>query len=331
MLSDKTPIYLPHLNFWRGFAALAVCAYHFANFSAEQGPLFPGASVMINSVEYGRLGVFLFFVISAVVVPLSMHNKDYRLKNFFRFLLKRSIRIEPPYIGTIVLIFLIGFYLAHHWGYKYTIEPARFFLHIGYLIPFSHYDWYNIIFWTLAVEFQFYIAVALLYPLITNKNKIVQHCSLLIWFLPMYYFSATSALGTYSAAFLAGIAYFLLITKRFSPAEFFTWLIVAGVGMLYHRPLELAIAVMVSVAIVHFGRIRFRIGEALGEISYSLYLTHGCSGSTFLLLFTKNYFDTPTRYFYFLLSILIAIICAAAFWFVVERPSRKISQRLRLN
>ena len=65
----------------RGIASLGVCFLHFTGtvnsaFLKELG-------------HYGGQGVYLFFIISAFIIPHAMQRSAYRVNDYFRFLLPR--------------------------------------------------------------------------------------------------------------------------------------------------------------------------------------------------------------------------------------------------
>jgi peptidoglycan/LPS O-acetylase OafA/YrhL len=155
------------LTWLRAIAALMVCLFHF------RGYIWHGENPnnFVKSLNYGYLGVIMFFVISGFVIPYSMYVKNYQLKYFFRFLLKRTIRIEPPYLIFIFVLLLVNYYtFVYLWRLPFPTTVKQFFLNITYLAPFFKVQWITIIFWTLAVEFQFYILTGLVYNTLVNKT-----------------------------------------------------------------------------------------------------------------------------------------------------------------
>ena len=164
-MKDKGTIH--SLTLLRAIAALMVCLFHFRGYLwHDENP-----NMFVKSLNYGYLGVIMFFVISGFVIPYSMYVKKYQLKHFFQFLLKRTIRIEPPYIIYVFLLMAANYYtLVYLWGMPYPTTLKQFFLNITYLAPFFKVQWINIIFWTLAVEFQFYILTGLVYNIFVNKR-----------------------------------------------------------------------------------------------------------------------------------------------------------------
>ena len=45
----------------------------------------------------------MFFIISGLVIPLSLIRTNFQINRLGRFMLKRTIRIEPTYLAMIAL------------------------------------------------------------------------------------------------------------------------------------------------------------------------------------------------------------------------------------
>ena len=97
--------YLSSLDLLRGLAAVAVCYFHFTHGNPDF--LSPGNFLYISG-RYGFLGVDVFFVISGFVIPYAMYRGNYHLRDFGRFLTKRVVRIEPPYLISILLVLALN-------------------------------------------------------------------------------------------------------------------------------------------------------------------------------------------------------------------------------
>ena len=154
----------------RGLAALAVCWHHFA--VAE-----PSHLLYLTS-KYGNLGVEVFFVISGFVVPYSLSRAGYSIGSFPMFLVKRIARLDPPYIASFFLaLFILYFRFALHGfepNYKPNVSAFQLLLHLGYLNAFFNYAWIVALYWTLAIEFQFYLSIGLLFPWISHPSMLIR-------------------------------------------------------------------------------------------------------------------------------------------------------------
>jgi peptidoglycan/LPS O-acetylase OafA/YrhL len=129
--------------------------------------------VLRETGRYGWLGVEVFFVISGFVIPYSMHRGGYRVsQHFWRFLAKRLARLEPPYLVSIVVVVILWYLSALTPGFQGTnpdIRPTRLLLHLGYLNAFFGHPWLNPVYWTLGIELQYYLLVAITYPLLSSR------------------------------------------------------------------------------------------------------------------------------------------------------------------
>src|SRR5262249_33436290 len=51
---------------------------------------------------------------------------------------------------------------------------AQLLLHLGYLNTFFGYPWLQDVYWTLGIEFQYYLFVALIYPFLTVRRPVIR-------------------------------------------------------------------------------------------------------------------------------------------------------------
>src|SRR6185295_7492339 len=147
----------------RGFAALAVSWYHFTQ---GGGLMQPGW--LKSTGTYGWLGVEVFFVVSGFVIPFAMNRGQYIASaDLGTFLLKRIVRLYPPYLFAIALVLVLWYLSAAIPGFRGTppsVELVPLILHFGYLNSLLGYPWALPVMWSLAIEFQFYVLVAFAYP-----------------------------------------------------------------------------------------------------------------------------------------------------------------------
>jgi hypothetical protein len=105
----------------------------------------------------------------------SSHEFGNRLHvcKFLPFLAKRVVRITPSYCAAIVLCIVLGYVSAQspvYEGAPYDVSVRQLLGNIFYLAEFVAVDWFNPVFWTLAIEFQFYILLGLLWPVISRLS-----------------------------------------------------------------------------------------------------------------------------------------------------------------
>lgn len=335
MLLTNRKDQLPIINTLRGLAALMVAFHHFSRWGDMKGGLYSEADLIPQIGFYGNLGVYIFFVISGFVIPYSLIQSNYRVQHFFRFIFKRSIRIEIPYIASIICLLTVHLISSHLFSWvHFSIEKKRFLLHLFYLIPFTDYKWYSIIYWTLAVEFQYYILIALIIPLFIHRNRWIQTISLLL-FTSLIFFrlmeSETAYVYSHTGIFAIGIATCLFYLKRAKLWQFLLILIYGSILTWYFRNGEIAIAAVLTSLIICFVKFDFKIGDFFGKISYSLYLTHIVTGQFFIELVMWYWKWTIPNHLILVMSMTVAIISAWLFWKLIENPSKQLASRISIR
>lgn len=304
----------------RGLAVLAVCFCHFAT-PASKGTVFPDFFRIIE--EYGRYGVHIFFVISGFIIPYSLDQSKYTLNDYFRFLYKRVIRLHPPYLVALAFTLIvagISYKLRHveNPETSFTIFQSLFYLHV----PLD-----NPVFWTLRIEAEFYIFMGLYFALL---KKLPLFSVLLI--IPILVASQTSLINTiellkYLVFFLTGTIGYLVYIRSHNSMIF---LLLAMIIFLFvYKPLPESIAATLTIsAILYFRTPVHSFLEFPGEISYSLYLIHFPIGIKFINLVQRK-LSPGYNWLLFLLATVLCIVMAWLFWKYIEKPSAKLSSKIR--
>ncbi|MGZ3919726.1 MAG: acyltransferase family protein [Bacteroidia bacterium] len=318
-LTTKNPL-IYSLNWLRGIASLIVCLYHLKLFIWKN----ESPNEFFKFLDYGHLGVVIFFIISGFVIPYSMYVKKYTISSFFSYVVKRSARIEPPYIASILLTFAWGWYCyTKMWGAEYHINWPQFFLNITYLAPFTNTEWINVIFWTLAIEFQFYILTGLIFNLLM-KSRILSYlifsCLLFLGFVtPEKYMTVFNVY----IFFVIGFQCFMFYVKKIPGIEFVISLLLAVVFAGLFEQMITVPFVLFTIAGIFLLNYKSKIAQFFGDISYSLYLTHGLIGGN-IIFFNK---EVPAGLL-FGISVLSSVVFAYIFYQVIEKPFLRLSKRL---
>jgi peptidoglycan/LPS O-acetylase OafA/YrhL len=322
-----------HVHILRGIAAMMVCIYHCCLFQPSKGPVFAPGGLAQSIGVYGYQGVTIFFVISGFVIPFSMGKMNYTFRKAGRFLLKRSIRIEVPYIASMMVIIGLYFILNHIWGSSYRVNPMQLLMNITYLVPFTNgkYEWFAIIYWTLGVEFQFYLLMTLLFPLLNHDNKYVRYIVLILFACGPMLCNKPGILTGFSPSFLLGFLLYLMSAKKLNSIE----LLIFGCASIVSNYLFVTgtASVFASVAFIFIWflhRVRFKTGMFMGEISYSFYLLHGVIVANFIQLSFEPSYTIFTRITLVITAVLACIIFAAAFWFTFEKPALYFSRKVKI-
>jgi len=310
----------------RGFASLAVVLCH-AGFALTAYPALSGF------LMYGQLGVEVFFFISGYIIIYSLSKNKYSVKYFFLFLVKRSIRIDPMYILTIFFT-LASFWLFSFFpSFKGKAIPfifQQFVAHLIYVVPFTKWPFYNHVFWTLGVEFQFYFIIGIFYflsekPLFKVIFILSFSCSCFLPLSNSYYL-----VSNYAAIFGVGIS---LIEYQNSNRVIYMVCFVAGCILIYiHFDLITLLLILTSCAIIILNKRKYFILTFLGKISYSLYLLH-----PLVLLFIGGLFKRFVPYnnhnqlIILSMQLSVSISISYLFYILVEKPSLKFSKKLRIH
>jgi peptidoglycan/LPS O-acetylase OafA/YrhL len=319
--------HLPVLDALRGFAALAVCWFHYTNAQFTEKLHYQASG------KYGWLGVQIFFVISGFIIPLSLFRAGYRVKLFFRFMLKRIARLDPPYLASIVLV-LFGLWLSSLTpGHApFHVPWGRVFAHLGYFNALIGMPWLQMSYWSLAIEFQYYLAVGLTYPLLAHKGALGPIVLLAVAALGAWAGKSEAFLPHYLPLFAMGILAFR--HKCLAERWWETWVaLLAGfaiAGWAGGWPQACtALGTAVAILYVHLDH---PVLNFFGSISYSLYLVHVFVGQVVFGLavhwMTRMPWLSWTVQFF---ALPLAIGSACIFYWAVESPSRRLASLIRYS
>lgn len=229
----------------RGIAVFLVFVYHMPAEVFSTGSM-PGFLGRLASI--GWVGVDLFYVLSGFfITKIIVSSNDLQPIVFIK---ARSTRIYPAYLVCLSVIFLI--YLYHH-GISREIMLAGmlhlFMLHN--LFP-GIGGFFNGVFWTLGVEFPYYLLILIAAPFLRKKTyfwpatiffillAILFRAAVFV-FVPLdalagfaRFFASTQVLGALDAFAIGGGAYAVSqYARRWSLRhKAVLWLVGMGITML---------------------------------------------------------------------------------------------------
>jgi peptidoglycan/LPS O-acetylase OafA/YrhL len=283
---------------------------------------------------YGWLGVDIFFVISEFVIPLSLFGKGYTLRNFPNFMLRRLIRLEPPYLISIILVITLWHLSAIMPGFRgfdpsYSFQQIAF--HLFYAIPLTDYEWLSPVYWSLAYEFVFYIIVGL-----TFANLISQDVNLTVFIAAVVAgvsFYLQSRIDVRILEFLVGVLLMRWVVHGDDRLKIGRWIAVCLAFVFFVGGFATSIAVSLPVvAILCFRQLQFgRAAYFFGGISYSLYLTHVTIGGR-VINFGKRFGDGAVYEILLVaLALFISVLFATLFARFIEGPATRASRMITLQ
>jgi peptidoglycan/LPS O-acetylase OafA/YrhL len=335
------------LDFLRGVASLAVCWFHLTRFHYNT-PDPPGFALVRRTGVYGWLGVEVFFVISGFVIPYSLYRARYRIRDFFTYLARRVVRLDPPYLAAIAVILALAYVSGLKSGRPVSIEgqsvgAARVLLHLGYLnIFFTRYVWLNPSFWTLAIEMQYYLLMGLLFPLVVARNQTVRLgtiaglAAISVLAAPTWFPTAAPYapfIPGLLSLFLLGILTFQFRAGVIRAAEYVPSLIVIAATSFVTLGLTPGLTGLGSVAVILvYPAWSSAVAGFFARVSYSLYLLHWPIAHYTLSVVGMKYLkaeSTGARMFVLLLSLAGSLAAAYVLYVLVERPAQRWSKRFR--
>ena len=284
------------------------------------------------AVAWGSHGVDIFFVISGFVIPYVMLRGGYRWPDAPRLLARRVLRVAPPAFILMLLTitqfwFIDRLVVGAHWFGALTAR--QLIANFTFLVPFMGEEWLNGVFWTLAVEFQYYIALALLFPLIVRSYGAALACAMLLLGMSFLTPGVTDFFDYVGCFILGGIV--LGYKEQALSLRSTVALLLATTAVIALKQDVLAalfgIAAAGTLAAVTIDN---RLLNFLGKISYSLYLTHILVASTgeFFLLKLVQPGDIVSRLVLLLLT-GASIVAATIFYQLVERHFVALSHKVR--
>jgi peptidoglycan/LPS O-acetylase OafA/YrhL len=333
MMQDKWNYGIQHA---RGIAVLCVVAFHFFELSSF----------------WGRFGVNLFFCISGYLMIQILTKPSPGGINLKNFLKKRFVRLYPALFFTVLLIWILCLldlvpgdatqYLVTGLGYLFFVGNFS-----GVLIPGSGTSAVALgHMWTLALEWQMYILLALFMKVIYG-SRIYRAISITFFSLACtfslltIFFVDVNAPSIILNSLMCSICFLLgtitFLVNKSTKTQFFIGKILLFIIFVIcsgYAAKGNAQQLLESLQVISFSTLVFLVCKDLrkrhispldffGRISYSYYLLHY---PVYFLM--HHYFQTPNLLIK-IASVFLATCLAYFSWLKVEShfwmPSRQIS------
>lgn len=249
------------LDIARGLAALLVFCFHIKGYITEASPTLGALA------RYGYMGVPIFFVISGYCMAASAHQTLRHNRPAGGFLRKRFLRIYPAFWASILIIMATPYLLAGLSALKTGtfISPAPSWLSLDSVdwlqivtlarVFFSNglgldhaFNSLNIVYWTLAIEFQFYLVIYL--ALLWRKWFVVLLAGVTLSSLAVFAFPNLKDTGWflgYWPLFALGLGLYCLLDRNYTLRH-----IGGGIGKRLPVPL-LALSVLAFATLAYEG------------------------------------------------------------------------------
>lgn len=251
----------PKIDFVRSVAVLSVLADHVL----ETLGTFHGFDPAPYAWYLGRMGVLLFFVLTCLVLMLSLERSDARgTPSAWAFFVRRGFRIYPLALVAVVGVLVLRI-PSVAWASSFTppgigqaLANLSLSMNLFYAEPVLS------VLWSLPYELQMYLCLPLVYLCVRGANGVRN--ALLLWVAGVVAARVVPELvGRLSVAFfapcfLAGAVAFVL-ARRFRPRLPFVALPVALAGLM-----AAYCAVATAVGEVHPRWLGFVLCLALGVL-----------------------------------------------------------------
>ena len=329
----------------RGIAALWVVFFHAAEGQHLEALRAAAPAWLFASIfDAGHLGVSIFFALSGFVIAHSLRNADATLRYVGKFVLRRAIRLDPPYWAIIGLVIAQQVIEARIKGSTAPeISAGQLFSHLFYLQDILGYPQISAVFWTLCFEIQFYLGFVLLLMIERAMNRRFGNLAGGVVRFVMFGAALAGALRLYHGL-NDGVA--LVMWHAFFVGVVAYW---AGQGTgRWTLPLGILVAVMmfggsgdaISAATAGGLWLAFRMGtlttslsskpfQLLGMISYSLYLSHNLiTGSAYWALGKVMPAGLSSDLIKLSIVTAMCLVGAYAIWWLIERPAHELAKRI---
>lgn len=334
-----------YLDGHRGIAILLVMMFHAFSRYPDLVP-YGNNFADFPPFKFGYLGVQLFFLISGFVILMTLE----KCKDIKEFIYRRWLRLFPTMLVCSIIIFSsIGFFSERPHGQQDVkdllpgltfIEPYIWEKFTG--IPFRSIEG---TFWSLYVEFKFYVISALLYFFIGSRKLVV---TLLLCFLSWFVLeqlhqlisnpvisrlhSITDLLSfQHFGWFSSGASYYIYVKSQnknwFYFAVFVSFISSVIISRLNVEALSAAILIslfftssIISIKVQQI--ISNKLFLFMGFVSYPLYLLHENMMVSIIIKLNSYLYFIPSLLFPIIAITLISLIA----YFVanyLEVPMRK--------
>lgn len=310
----------------RGIASLSVAWFHFTQSNPTLAP-----GIAKTSGRYGWLGVDIFFVISGFVIPYALGNARYGYGQFWSFLAKRVVRLDPPYFANICFVLALAYTVPFVPGFRGSwpnFTATQLLSHIAYLNSVIGKPWVNPVYWSLGIEFQYYLLIGFIFPLLSAPRAWVRILTVGGLLIPGFFVSRVSLLFVHLPLFAAGILTYQFKAGRLSKRSFLLALTVTCFIAGFEQEWLIAAVCAITSLTIAFIEFGGRILTWFGMISYSLYLMHVPVGGKIIDLGARLAHGQAAAILVLAAAFAGSIFAAWVLYRAVEMPSQRWSSRI---
>ncbi len=218
----------------RGLAALWVFMFHISDMIA------PVSAAWLQLASYGHYGVPLFFAISGYCMYASAESTIAKGGTPAGFLKRRLVRVMPPFWLSILAVMAVPFVIA----LISLAKSGRYDWPQSAWMQFNAFDWLqvatltrglfhpelpgqaaftaiNAVYWTLAIELQFYLVMAAALAFKAQWKRVVVAVVALSLASLLLHFASPALFLEYWPAFALGMLLRVAHVRGLTPARLF--------------------------------------------------------------------------------------------------------------
>jgi peptidoglycan/LPS O-acetylase OafA/YrhL len=281
------------IDLLRGIACLAVVAFHYLWRGQLGGWVGATAPAWVGQVaSFGDLGVHLFFIISGFVIFMSAQGATVR-----EFFASRAGRLFPAlWVAAPLTAGLAWLSQDDH----FQVDLRTLLINLSLVPQYFHVEFVDGAYWSLAVELQFYLLIALVIAMgKLHRMELLLSIWLLLsianWLRPVFPLQFWLAVH-WAPFFSAGILAFMVRKSGLSRDRGLLYLACWILAVLYtykpsaagapHTPEQMQHALIAGLvvsgffvlfALIAFGRLSLRASALTrwaGLLTYPVYLLH---------------------------------------------------------
>lgn len=301
----------------RGLAALMVVLFHyFTNYDKHYSHSFS----VPDFLEFGALGVNLFFIISGFVIFMTIN----RMKDIKAFAISRFSRLYPAFWVALFLSFIFTQFLGPS---DRAVGFKTFFLNFSMIQEYLGFAHVDNVYWTLSIELAFYFWMGVL--LFTRQVRNIHYFLIVaviasFWVNDLPNIIRQLFIIKYISLFAAGISFYQLSSKSGSKTTYLVLVLsLVSIFLNYHLINAFIISIFYAVFWLMSGKDDYspnRVLVYLGSISYSLYLVHQNIGYGII---QQSYSYGVPPYISIALALAFSLLLAHLITSFVEKPSLK--------
>jgi len=322
-----------HIGFIESLRAIAACSvmgFHFICFYNGIGQIYWNETVK-NIATFGAQGVEMFYIISGFVITYALTRSKYDIGSYCKYVMKRVIRIIPVYFMLIVAIYAFEYILSTYvWGYEMSLNYRNIIANLTFTVDlWEGATWINPIFLTLSVEFQFYLLIGILLPLM-NYRLWFKYVALAGMIIIGLYTSDYQSVFCNAPYFALGILLNDIYSKKLLTISYISIAVILLVLLKFYMVEDFVVAI-ITAALFLAQKPSFKVSNEIGKISYSLYLTHGLFGGWLLFFLSRDDYINWSPYIIVPLAVVFSLLGAKLFYVLFEKPSMRLAKKVKYD